>query len=129
MKILKEKKLKASICVKRKALPPIPAYSISTHKSQGQTLTKIVIDLNMPPGIVEVVPAYVSLSRVEQLTDLLILQDFNTSALQIKPFKGQIAELDRLAVVFEQTKQRCAQYFVQAHVRQVESFFTFITIK
>ncbi|CAF4227561.1 unnamed protein product [Adineta steineri] len=112
MKILKEKKLKATICVKRKALPLIPAYSITTHKSQGQTLPKIVIDLNMPPGIVEVASAYVPLSRVEQLTNVAILQDFNISALQVKPSKGQIAELNRLAVLFQQTKQRYAQYFV-----------------
>ncbi|CAF4379761.1 unnamed protein product, partial [Adineta steineri] len=82
IKMFKDKKLKATISVKRKALPLIPAYSITTHKSQGQTLPKIVIDLNMPPGMVEVASAYVPLSRVEQLTDLVILQDFTISALQ-----------------------------------------------
>ncbi|CAF4062556.1 unnamed protein product, partial [Adineta steineri] len=112
MKMFKDKKLKATISVKRKALPLIPAYSITTHKSQGQTLPKIVIDLNMPPGMVEVASAYVPLSRVEQLTDLVILQDFNISALQVKPSKGQIAELNRLAVLFQQTKQRYDQYFL-----------------
>ncbi|CAF1245992.1 unnamed protein product [Adineta steineri] len=112
MKMFKDKKLKATISVKRKALPLIPAYSITTHKSQGQTLPKIVIDLNMPPGMVEVASAYVPLSRVEQLTDLVILQDFNISALQVKPSKGQITEVNRLAVLFQQTKQRYAQYFL-----------------
>ncbi|CAF1586628.1 unnamed protein product [Adineta steineri] len=112
MKMFKDKKLKATISVKRKALPLIPAYSITTHKSQGQTLPKIVIDLNMPPGMLEVASAYVPLSRVEQLTDLVILQDFNISALQVKPSKGQIAELNRLAVLFQQTKQRYGQYFL-----------------
>ncbi|CAF4397142.1 unnamed protein product, partial [Adineta steineri] len=52
------------------------------------------------------------LSRVEQLTDLVILQDFNISALQVKPSKGQIAELNRLAVLFQQTKQRYGQHFL-----------------
>ncbi|CAF4358391.1 unnamed protein product [Adineta steineri] len=66
----------------------------------------------MPPGMVEVASAYVPLSRVEQLTDLVILQDFNISALQVKPSKGQIAELNRLAVLFQQTKQRYGQYFL-----------------
>lgn len=32
----------------------VPAYSVTTHKSQAQTLPKIIIDLNMPPGVVEV---------------------------------------------------------------------------
>lgn len=110
-KMLNTKKLKTSITVKRKGLPLIPAYSITTHKSQGQTLPKIVIDLNMPPGIVEVASAYVPLSRVQQLTDLVILRDFSINALRVKPSKGQIAELKRLTVIFEQTKQRYAHYF------------------
>lgn len=112
MKLLKSNKLKTTIAVKRKTLPLIPAYSITTHKSQGQTLRKIVIDLNMPPGVIEVASAYVPLSRVQQLIDLVILQDFNISALQVKPSKGQLAEMNRLAIIFEQTKQRYAKYFV-----------------
>ena len=112
MKVLNKKKLKTSITVKRKGLPLIPAYSITTHKSQGQTLRKIVIDLNMPPGTVEVASAYVPLSRVQQLADLVILQDFNISALQVKPSKGQLAELNRLALIFEQTKKNYAEYFL-----------------
>ena len=111
MKIFKDKKLKTTISVKRKTLPLIPAYSITTHKSQGQTLPKIVIDLHMPPGLVEVASAYVPLSRVQQLTDLVILQDFSINILRVKPSKGQIAELNRLSIIFEQTKQRYAHYF------------------
>lgn len=110
-KLLKSNKLKTTISVKRKTLPLIPAYSITTHKSQGQTLRKIVIDLNMPPGMVEVASAYVPLSRVQQLTDLVILQDFSISALQVKPSKGQLAEINRLVTIFEQTKQRYTKYF------------------
>ena len=112
MKILNSKNLKATITVKRRGLPLIPAYSITTHKSQGQTLPKIVIDLNMPPGIVEVASAYVPLSRVQQLTDLVILQDFNITALQVKPAKRQIAEINRLNAIFEETKHRYAHYFL-----------------
>ncbi|CAM4955810.1 unnamed protein product [Rotaria socialis] len=42
------------ISIKRKALSLIPAYSMTTHKRQGQTLDKIIIDLVMPPGPIEV---------------------------------------------------------------------------
>ena len=112
MKMFREKKLNTTISVKRKGLLLVPAYSITTHKSQGQTLPKIVIDLNMPPGMVEVASAYVPLSRVQRLTDLVILQDFSVSALQVKPSKRQIAELDRLAAIYEQTKRRYVQYFI-----------------
>jgi hypothetical protein len=61
MKLFNAKKLKTTINVKRKGLPLVPACSITTHKSQGQTLPKIVIDLNMPPRFVEVASAYVAL--------------------------------------------------------------------
>ena len=112
MKILNAKAPKATITVKRKGLPLVPAYSITTHKSQGQTLPKIIIDLNMPPGIVEVAAAYVPLSRVKQLTDLVILRDFSINALRVKPSRKQVAEMNRLAIIFEQTKQRYVHYFV-----------------
>jgi hypothetical protein len=36
------------LSIKRRALPLIPAYSITTHKSQGQTLSNVVIDLKLP---------------------------------------------------------------------------------
>ncbi|CAF3410325.1 unnamed protein product [Rotaria socialis] len=35
---------KAILSIKRRALPFVPAYCITTHKSQGQTLHKVVID-------------------------------------------------------------------------------------
>jgi hypothetical protein len=37
---------KTMLSIKRRALPLVPAYSITTHKSQGETLNKVVIDLN-----------------------------------------------------------------------------------
>ncbi|CAF4221567.1 unnamed protein product, partial [Rotaria sordida] len=39
---------KAMLSIKRRALPLVPAYSITTHKSQGQTLNNVVIDLKLP---------------------------------------------------------------------------------
>ncbi|CAF1668041.1 unnamed protein product, partial [Rotaria magnacalcarata] len=61
-KAAKFNKKTTKISIKRKALPLIPAYSMTTHKSQGQTLGKIIIDLVMPPGPVEVASVYVPLS-------------------------------------------------------------------
>ena len=48
LKALNAKQMKTTISVKRRGLPLVPAYSITTHKSQGQTLPKIIIDLNIP---------------------------------------------------------------------------------
>ena len=111
LKALNAKQLKTTISVKRRGLPLVPAYSITTHKSQGQTLPKIIIDLNMPPGMVEVASAYVPLSRVKQLADIAILRGFDISALRIKPSKGQMDELSRLSVIFGETKRRYSHYF------------------
>ena len=49
-KAAKATKRSTQITVKRRTLPLVPAYSITTHKSQGQTLSKIIVDLVMPPG-------------------------------------------------------------------------------
>ncbi|CAF2182230.1 unnamed protein product, partial [Rotaria magnacalcarata] len=84
-KAAKINKKTTKISVKRKALPLIPAYSMTTHKSQGQTLSKIIIDLVMPPGPVEVASVYVPLSRVKRRDDLLIGRSFDFAALQVKP--------------------------------------------
>ena len=75
------------ISIKRKVLPLSPAYSMTTHKSQGQTLGKIIIDLVTPPGPVEVVSVYVPLSRVKRLDDLLIIRPFEFATIQVKPQK------------------------------------------
>ena len=43
MKVFREKKLNIVIFVKRNGLSLVPAYSITTHKSQGRTLPTEVI--------------------------------------------------------------------------------------
>ncbi|CAF2837397.1 unnamed protein product, partial [Rotaria sp. Silwood2] len=71
-KIAKVTKRTTKISIKRNALPLVPAYSITTHKSEGQTLNKIIVDLVTPPDPVEVASVYVPLSRVKRLDDLLM---------------------------------------------------------
>ncbi|CAF1445469.1 unnamed protein product [Rotaria sordida] len=84
-KAAKINKKTTKLSVKRKALPLIPAYSMTTHKSQGQTLGKIIVDLVLPPGPLEVASVYVPLSRVKRLEDLLIIRPFEFVTLQVKP--------------------------------------------
>ncbi|CAF4157096.1 unnamed protein product [Rotaria magnacalcarata] len=79
---------------------------MTTHKSQGQTLGKIIIDLVMPPGPVEFASVYVPLSRVKQLDDLLIIRHFEFAALQVKPSTAQREELKRLDRIAKTTPQR-----------------------
>ncbi|CAF5215865.1 unnamed protein product, partial [Rotaria magnacalcarata] len=105
-KAAKINKETTKISIKRKALPLIPAYSMITHKSQGQTLGKIIIDLVMPPGPIEVASVYVLLSRVKRLDDLLIIRPFEFAALQVKPSTAQREELKRLDRIAKTTPKR-----------------------
>jgi ATP-dependent exoDNAse (exonuclease V) alpha subunit len=104
-KAAKATKRSTKITVKRKALPLVPAYSITTHKSQGQTLSKIIVDLVMPPGPMELASIYVPLSRVKRLEDLIILRPFEFEALHVKPSKAQLEELNRLELIVKKTRE------------------------
>jgi hypothetical protein len=96
----------SKIMVTRKALPLVPAYSITTHKAQGQTMSKVVVDLRLPPGREEIASRYVPLGRVKSRQDVAIVRDFPFSALQVKPSKAQQAELDRLDKLNEVTLEK-----------------------
>ncbi|CAF4030425.1 unnamed protein product [Rotaria sp. Silwood2] len=80
--------------------------NITTHESQGQTLNKIIVDLVMPPGPVEVALVYVPLSRVKHLDDLLIVRSCEFSSLQVKPSAAQAEELNRLYMIAKNTRKR-----------------------
>lgn len=111
----KDKKLKSKqktiLSVKRRALPLVPAYSITTHKSQGQTLQKVVIDLKLPNRTDDIAAIYVPLSRVKRLTDLIILRHFDYKTLLMKPTRSQVAEIERLDKLYIDTQLRFAQWF------------------
>lgn len=102
---------KTILSVKRRALPVVPAYSITTHKSQGQTLNNIVIDLKLPKETDDIAAVYVPLSRVKRLTDLIILRHFDYKVLLIKPSKSQLAEIERLDKLFLETRSRFPNWF------------------
>ncbi|CAF1212097.1 unnamed protein product [Rotaria magnacalcarata] len=105
-KAAKVVKRATKIVIKRKALPLIPAYSITTHKSHGQTLRKIFVDLVTPPGPVELASVYFPLSRVKRQDDLLIVRPFNFSSLQVKPTAAQMEELNRLNKITINTRKQ-----------------------
>jgi ATP-dependent exoDNAse (exonuclease V) alpha subunit len=81
---------KESVKVSRRHFPLVPRFSCTAHKSQGQTLSKAIIDLTIPTYMKErnksvgIEHAYVPLSRVRRLEDLTILRTFDPSVLQAK---------------------------------------------
>jgi ATP-dependent exoDNAse (exonuclease V) alpha subunit len=113
--LLKDKKLESNrqpiLSIKRRALPLVRAYCITTHKSQGQTLNKVVIDLKLPNETDDIAAVYVSLSRVKRLDDLMILRHFDHKVLLIKPGKSQLAEIERLDKLYSETQKRFSDWF------------------
>ena len=110
-KKLKKTNQKSILSIKRRALPLVPAYSITTHKSQGQTLSNVVIDLKLPHGSDDIAAIYVPLSRVKRLIDLIILRNFDYNILLTKPSKSQLAEIERLNKLYLETQLRFSQWF------------------
>jgi ATP-dependent DNA helicase PIF1 len=102
---------KAILSIKRRALPLVPAYSITTHKSQRQTLSNVVIDLKLPNENDDIAAIYVPLSRVKRLADLIILRHFDYKVLLIKPSKSQVAEIERLDKLHSETQSRFSEWF------------------
>ncbi|CAF5047283.1 unnamed protein product [Rotaria sp. Silwood1] len=102
---------KATLSIKRCALPLVPAYCITTHKSQGQTLNNVVIDLKLPKENDDIAAIYVPLPRVKRLADLVILRHFDYQVLLIKPSKSQLAEIERLDKLYSETQKRFSQWF------------------
>ncbi|CAF4508019.1 unnamed protein product [Didymodactylos carnosus] len=95
------------ITATRKQLPFVPAYAITTHKSQGQTMAKIIVDLvYLTSKNAETASAYVPLSRAKRLEDLAIYRPFPYKSLLIQPTSDQTNELRRLETLNTQTLDR-----------------------
>ena len=77
---------KKKLPIRRKQFPLEPAYSCTGHKSQGQTLPKVVADLGVPAGMKKVNTsfAYMPLSRVRCLKDLYLLRPCSLDVLKKK---------------------------------------------
>ena len=102
---------KAILSIKRCALPLESAHSLTTHKSQGQTLNKVVVDLKLPNETDHIAVIYVPLPIAKRLTDLVILRYFDYKVLLIKPSKSQLAEIERLDKLYLETGRVFPSYF------------------
>ena len=61
--------------IHRKQLPLAPAFAITAHASQGQTLRAAIVDLQIGSGT-SPISSYVALTRVRKCDDLLIYRAF-----------------------------------------------------
>ena len=82
------------ISISRKQLPLEPAYSCTSHKCQGQTLHKVIVDLMPPKGMkkIDTSFSYVPLSRVRTLKDLTILRPFDSCTI-LRPIPDELKQM------------------------------------
>ena len=85
-------KSKQSLSFKRTQLPPIPAFAMTAHKSQGQTMDKAIIDLANCHGTMA---PYVMVSRLD---DLLILRPFPMAKITCRMSEDTRREQKRIRV-------------------------------
>lgn len=79
--------------IKRTQLPITPAFAMTMHKAQGQTMEKVIIDIE---GVRGTEAPYVMVSRVTSLDGLLILRDFRKEKINCRPSEDLQLEYQRL---------------------------------
>jgi len=73
--------------VKRYQLPLSPAFAITAHASQGQTLKAAIVDMQIGKGT-SPIASYVAMTRVKRRHDLLIYRCFERSLFNGGQLKG-----------------------------------------
>ena len=82
---------KASMTIQRTQVPILPAYSMTAHKAQGQTFSKVIVDLQGCRGSEA---PYVMLSRATSLDGILILRPFSKSKITCNRSEDLRFEMD-----------------------------------
>ncbi len=80
--------------VRRWQVPLVDRFSYTSYKSQSKTLDAAIVDLNLPRNA-DASFAYVPLSRVRKLDDIVILRPFPISILKSGLSKDLIAQNKR----------------------------------
>ena len=86
-----------------------------TYKAQGLTMNKIVVDLQVPLGTLQVALIYVPLSRVKRAEDIVLLRPFDMKVLQVRPSSVQDIELKRLYELDRKTTRMCLFCFLKLY--------------
>ena len=73
---LDAKRKKPQLRFTRFQVPLAPAYSITAHGSQGQTLRAAILDLHVGRGV-SAIASYVAMTRIKTRHDLLIFRNFD----------------------------------------------------
>ncbi len=82
--------------ITRHQVPIMPAFAMTAHKAQGQTLERAIVDLENCRGTE---PPYIMISRVKSLNGLLILRDYNYGRISSRQSEDYRKEDKRLSVL------------------------------
>ena len=82
--------------IKRTQLPIVPAFAMTTHKSQGKTLPTAIMDIQ---SCCRTESVYVMLSRVTSIERLHILRPFNIKKIQCCPSVDSWRETLHLSIL------------------------------
>lgn len=92
--------------VKRTQLPLTAAYAFTDYRSQGQTISHVVVDIGQPPsGGLTPFHAYVALSRSSGRETIRLLRDFDETLFTKVPCEKLEAEDRRLEDLDKETKE------------------------
>lgn len=89
-----------SITIQRTQVPIVPAFAMTTHRAQGQTLSNVIVDLQSCRGSES---PYVMLSCVTSLKGLLILRPFEHKKISCNISEELRTENRRLRALTQQT--------------------------
>ena len=100
MKSLRHPNSGRTCTLRRHQVPLDAAFAITAHKSQGQTISRVVVDLNSCIGTEA---AYVMISRCTSLGGLAVLRPFPISKITIHRSQEARDEFRRLDLLRTQT--------------------------
>lgn len=90
--------------VRRQQYPMTCAYAFTDYRSQGQTISHIIVDIARPPtGGLNLFNLYVALSRSSGRSTIRLLRDFDEKLFLCSHSSHLLAEDDRLADLDRQT--------------------------
>ncbi|KAI6011232.1 hypothetical protein BKA83DRAFT_14293 [Pisolithus microcarpus] len=90
--------------VQRLQYPVTPAFAFTDYRSQGQTLSHVIVDISRPPtGGLNLFNLYVALSRSSGHETIRLLRDFDEKLFLCSHSTDLIAEDDRLADLRDKT--------------------------
>ena len=105
-----DKIIPQAVQVTRMQLPTIPTSTITTYKTQGLTMSKIVVDLQAPVETLQLFSIYESLGRLKTVEDIVILRVFDKQFVQVRPYYAQDIELKCLDELNRKAQRECASF-------------------